>query len=98
MLCYVIPTQLFILVPIVPLILLGLLLMAIATLKACIFHKGPAILTLLVLICLILGMFIPIRFFELSFSYLYLIFVWFGSLLAFDKIDIQEDSENSTAA
>lgn len=79
------PLQLLVLIPIVPCIILGLILFAAGMLKARVLPKGPAIYTFAVLVCLLAGFFVHIRFFELSFSYLHLIWVWTGAALAFGK-------------
>jgi hypothetical protein len=77
------PLTLLVLIPLMPGIVLGLLLLGISTIKARVFHKGFGIFTLVVLVLMMGGMFMPedIN----TFSAVHLIFVAFGAVLAFEK-------------
>ncbi|WP_373231496.1 hypothetical protein [Cohnella sp.] len=76
------PLTLLVLIPLLPGIMLGLLLLGISTIKSGVFHKGLGIFTLVVMALLIGGMSMP----DVNvFSAIHLIFVAFGGVLAFEK-------------
>ncbi|PLS09540.1 hypothetical protein [Neobacillus cucumis] len=81
------PLQLAIFIPLIPGIFIGLILLGISALRAKVLPKAPAIFTLVVLVIQIIGMVVPvhIHLLEISFAYIHLIFVWFGTILAFEK-------------
>jgi hypothetical protein len=79
------PGQLAVLIPIMPCMFIGMILLSIATLKARILPKGPAFALLFALFCSVAYFIVPIHFFGLSFSYVYLAFAWFGVSLAFEN-------------
>ncbi|MBW5448741.1 hypothetical protein GE107_22120 [Cohnella sp. CFH 77786] len=76
------PLTLVVLIPIIPGILLGLLLLGIATIKARIFPKWLGILTLVVLVILIGGIAVPTI---NVFPAIHVVFALFGGILAFGK-------------
>lgn len=79
------PLQLAVMIPIMPGVFLGMLMTGIAILKAKVLPKGPGIGLLVVFGLLIAGMFIHVHILEISFSYLHLMFLWLGAILAFEK-------------
>jgi hypothetical protein len=90
------PLQLAVFIPILPGILLGLLLLGISTLKAKVLPKAPAIFVFIVLGIQILSFIVPIHIhlLEISFAYIHLIFVWFGTVLAMGKSGKSSTQEN----
>lgn len=91
------PAQLAVLLPIMPFIFLGLILLSVATLRARILPKGPAFALLFALACSIAYFIAPIHFFEISFSYVYLALAWYGFTLAFDKTALSTSQGNYNA-
>lgn len=79
------PLMLLIFIPIVPCILLGIFLLALASYKARILSRGPAVFSFFVLAVLISGFFIHNSLFDHIFALVHLMFVWFGVDLAFEQ-------------
>lgn len=79
------PAMLSVFIPIMPGVFGGLILLALSILKAGILPKGPAVGIFAVIALFIAGRFIHIHVLEISFSYLHLMFVWLGAILAFEK-------------
>lgn len=76
------PLTLLVLIPLLPGIVFGLLLLGISTIKSGVFHKGLGIFTLVVLALLVGGRSMP----DVNvFSAVHLIFVVFGGVLALEK-------------
>lgn len=91
------PLQLAVFIPIVPFLLIGLLLLGIATLRAKVLPKSAGIFVLIVLAIQIISFIVPvhIHLLEISSAYIHLIFVFFGSLIAFKK-EKQETTNQKT--
>jgi len=80
------PISMLVFVPIVPFLLIGLLLLGIATVRAGAFPKRVGWLTLAVLVACVAGFFLGhLRVFAISFGYIYLAFGAYGACLAFGK-------------
>ncbi|PYI52532.1 hypothetical protein [Paenibacillus flagellatus] len=79
------PAQLLVLVPIVPFLFAGMVLLGIATLTSRTIHKAPGVALLVVFALLVIGRFVPIRFFELAFSYVHLAFAAYGAAIVFGR-------------
>ncbi|MFC5470748.1 hypothetical protein ACFPPD_18840 [Cohnella suwonensis] len=77
------PTTLFVLIPLMPGLFLGLILLGISTIKAKALHRGLGIFVLVVIGLLIAGMFMPED--VNTFSTVHLIFVAFGVVLLREK-------------
>jgi hypothetical protein len=92
------PLQLAVLIPIVPFLFLGLILLGIATLRAKVFTKSVGIFLFIVLAIQIISFIVPvhIHLLEISFAYIHLIFVFFGSLITFTK-ENQQTTNQKTA-
>lgn len=89
------PLALLVLIPILPGIVFGMLLLGIATLKARTFPKWLGILVLVVLAVLIGGRMLPnINVFPL----VHLVFACFGALLAFEKGEAVASAAKAEAA
>ncbi|MEH7110500.1 hypothetical protein [Bacillus sp. JJ1764] len=91
------PLQLAVFIPLIPGIFLGLILLGIATLRAKVLPKAPAIFIFIVMVIQIVGMVVPvhIHLLEISFAYIHLIFVWIGALMAFGKINAPVQKVNT---
>lgn len=88
------PLTLLVLIPLLPGIVFGLLLLGISTIKSGVFHKGLGIFTLVVLALLVAGRSMP----DVNvFSAVHLIFVAFGGVLAFEKKAIVNVEERVSA-
>ncbi|WP_248925164.1 hypothetical protein [Paenibacillus hamazuiensis] len=85
------PLQLLILIPILPGIILGILLLGINALQAKVFPKAAGIVSLVVLALLIVGFFITTGPFHNTFMYVHLIFVTFGGFIVFGRIGETRD-------
>lgn len=92
------PLQLAVLIPIVPFLFLGMLLLGLATLKAKVLPKGPGILMLTVLVLMIAGRFIPLHVFEYAFSFIHVAFVYYGATLAFERPAVSAAADNAAPA
>ncbi len=87
------PLTLLVLIPLLPGIIFGLLLLGIATIKTKVFHKGLGIFVLVVLGILIAGMASQTGL--NTFSAVHLIFVAFGGVLAFEKRETVRSDESA---
>lgn len=89
------PLTLAVLIPLMPTLLIGLLLLGISTIKARVLPKWAGVLTLVALALLIGGRFVPnINVFPL----VHLVFATFGGLLAFGKQTAAAAGTKSEAA
>ncbi|WP_284642865.1 hypothetical protein [Paenibacillus silviterrae] len=80
------PLSMLVFIPIVPFLMLGLLLLGLATLKAKVFPKAVGLVTLIILaVCLAGFPLMHLRVFAISFGYIYLAFGVFGAVLVFEK-------------
>lgn len=94
------PQQLLVLLPLMPGLFGGVILLGASALKANVFPKAAGILAFVVIAIAVAYFTLPVKlkFLEVSFAYFHLIFATFGALLAFNKRIGGQASTQQTAA